>query len=43
MEKTKLFEARTEPEAPLVSKRGKEDGLFTFNLMVRGELKAKQW
>jgi large subunit ribosomal protein L2 len=22
MEKTKLFEARTEPEAPLVSKRG---------------------
>ena len=41
MEKTKLFEARTEPEAPLVSI--KEDGLFTFNLMVRGELKAKQW
>ena len=44
MEKTKLFQAPTEPEAPFVSKfqRG-EDGLFTFHLMVRGELKAKQW
>jgi hypothetical protein len=41
MEKTKLFEARTEPEAPLIQRE--EDGLFTFNLMVRGELKAKQW
>jgi hypothetical protein len=41
MEKTKLFEARIEPEAPLVSKR--EGRLFTFHLMVRGELKAKQW
>lgn len=40
MEKTKLFQAPTEPEAPLLSKR---DGLFTFHLMVRGELKAKQW
>jgi hypothetical protein len=36
----KLFEARTELEAHLLSKRG---GLFTFHLMVRGELKAKQW
>lgn len=44
MEKTKLFQAPTEPEAPLVSKREREeDGLFTFHLMVRGELKAKQW
>jgi hypothetical protein len=44
MEKTKLFQAPTEPEAPFVSKfqRG-EDGLFTFHLMVRGELKAKLW
>lgn len=41
MEKTKLFQAPTEPEAPLVSKRG--GGLFTFHLMVKGELKAKQW
>lgn len=38
MEKTKLFQAPTEPEAPR-----EEDGLFTFHLMVRGELKAKQW
>ncbi|KAL4184799.1 hypothetical protein AMTRI_Chr10g2910 [Amborella trichopoda] len=32
MEKTKLFEVRTEG-----------DGLFTFHLMVTGKLKAKQW
>ena len=43
MEKTKLFEARTEPEAPLPLFQREEDGLFTFHSMVRGELKAKQW
>ncbi len=43
MEKTKLFQALPEPEAPLVSFQREEDGLFTFHLMVRGELKAKQW
>jgi hypothetical protein len=43
MEKTKLFQAPTKPEAPLVSKQREEGGLFTFHLMVRGELKAKQW
>lgn len=38
MEKTRLYEARTEPEVPIVQR--KEDGLFTFNLTVRGKLKA---
>ena len=41
MEKTKLFQAPTKPEDPLFQRE--EDGLFTFHLMVRGELKAKQW
>ena len=40
MEKTKLFQGPTEPEAPLFQRE--EDGLFTFHLMVRGELKAKK-
>jgi len=43
MEKTKLSEALKEPEAPLLSFQREEDSLFTFHLMVRGELKAKQW
>nr|YP_009381150.1 hypothetical protein AEK19_MT0752 [Utricularia reniformis]ART30995.1 hypothetical protein AEK19_MT0752 [Utricularia reniformis] len=33
-----MFQAPTEP--PSFKER---DGLFTFHLMVRGELKAKQW
>jgi len=41
MEKTKLFQAPTEPEAPLFQTG--ESGLFTFHLMVRGELKANLW
>ena len=41
MEKTKLFQAPTELEAPLVSKRGGR--VIHISLMVRGKLKAKQW
>ena len=43
MEKTKLFQAPTEHEALLVSKKGERHRLFTFHLMVKGKLKAKQW
>ncbi|XLT26302.1 hypothetical protein S245_057622 [Arachis hypogaea] len=41
MEKTKLFQAPTEPEAPLVSKRG--GGLFTFHLMISSSTSRKPY
>ena len=41
MDKTKLFQAPTELEAPLVSKR--EGQVIHISLMVRVKFKAKQW